>query len=442
MVGAEDFSGAAEPIPSSEGTNDRMQPMNINVRILKGVAIAIATGGSGCGAADDPSPAGGATSPTSETAGADTDDLPGLSTGGDSQSEGPRGSSTGTGPDGSSGTPPSEDGSSSSSGEASPSPDGVAMFVALGQGARTVISCDDGETWVGERAVVDDNDDHGPFSSRSLASGDGVFVAGVGWGNPGRVRRSADGVTWEQTLPDPDGEPLSSGIVGVAFGGGLFMAVERRRTFWSEDLGLTWEERGEIPATSNLRVAGASRFEEGRFYVAGDGGQVFYTADDGATWQAPSDIQESGCENANLTRRGGIADGDGVLVIATDVGLACRSDDGGSTFTIHALAQGAASNPVWTGSGFYVAGGGQGMWSPDGVDWTASALQPADAEIRRVAVNPDSGVYVAVARDGDRFYRSLDGIEWTQLPEGDFTPGNDLTQLVFGYGSPSEACPG
>ena len=82
------------------------------------------------------------------------------------------------------------------------------MFVAQGDVGRTAVSYDDGYSWIGDEsddaAVVcftDGTDcDHHSGAARGLAFGDGWFLATFGWGTPGGIRRSADGIAWEPVL--------------------------------------------------------------------------------------------------------------------------------------------------------------------------------------------------------------------------------------------------
>ncbi len=329
-----------------------------------------------------------------------------------------------------------------------PPPSGVPMFVALGQGARTTVSCDDGLTWVHDINVVDDNDDHGAYSSRGLAYGDGTFIAAVGWGNPGSLRVSSDGATWEETFPfvDGKGNPITpSGMVGVAYGGDIWVGVEGDTPWLSADAGQTWARGEDIPNTDNLRVIGFSGYDGGRFYAAGDAEQLFVSSDGGQTWQAPTSVTGT-CSGGNLTRRGGMVGTDALFVVVTDSGNACRTDDGGETFTVHAVSPGESSgvvsgDVVWTGDAFYASSQGRGFFSDDAISWTEVTYNLANASVRKVAVSPDTGTFVGVERDGATFYRSTDGAEWTELPADAAAAGTDITQLVYGYGDPTAECP-
>ncbi|MEM6989371.1 MAG: hypothetical protein AAF721_02700 [Myxococcota bacterium] len=410
------------------------------MRAAPAIALALV-----CACADEPAE----TEDTAGSSGASTEES---STGG-AEATGAPPSDTTSSPDPSESDGPSE-GSDSSGGDSGSSTDdgttggppegAVPMFVALGQGARTMVSCDDGMTWVHDTNVVDDNDDHGVYSSRGLTYGDGVFIAAVGWGNPGSMRVSLDGAAWTETFPSADVVP--SGMVGVAFGGGTFVGVEGDTPWISTDSGETWASGEDIPNFDNLRVVGYSGYDGGRFYAAGDAGQLFASADGGQTWQPPQSVGGGGCNGGNLTRRGGVVGTDALFVVVTDAGLSCRTDDGGETFTIHELSPGEAGtvvsgDVVWTGQQFYASSQGRGFFSDDAMSWTEVQYSLPNASVRKLAVSPDTGTFVGFERDGATFYRSTDGEQWVELPPEAAGPGTDITQVVYGYGTPTAECP-
>ena len=314
---------------------------------------------------------------------------------------------------------------------------GVPMFVALGQGGRSLISCDDGQSWVAEQSIDGSNDDHGPYSARDVAAGDGVFLLGMGWGNPARIHVSTDGVAWAETFPPPDYQEMR-GLSGIAFGEGRFVAVVGADSWTSTDAGQTWTLAGQLPTGDNIRVV--THAATGRFFAAADGG-VLYSSSDGATWSGPLSTTGS-CDGGNLSRRGGLADRDGVTVLVSDTGNVCRTDDGGETFTHHTLGPGSGdtvvrSDVVATDDGFY-AGGRDGGWhSPDGMDWTFSGFTLDGDDIATVAVSTQSNTLVGIAWNGDDFYRSTDGgSSWTRVRA---PQGNDVTRAAFGAGSACQA---
>jgi len=135
--------------------------------------------------------------------------------------------------------PPADIHPADASGEAVP------LFVAQGDLGRTTVSCDDGLTWVANQSSDDAavcftgglDCDHSPGAGRGITWGNGWFVATFGWGPPGAIRRSRDGVTWE---------PVTTGttFAGVAFGDDQFLAGGRPAWVGGSDGG-GWKKAGD-----------------------------------------------------------------------------------------------------------------------------------------------------------------------------------------------------
>ncbi len=71
----------------------------------------------------------------------------------------------------------------------------VPAFVAVGHGARIVVSKDDGQTWT-QAFFGYPGADHGGWASSSVAYANGVFAIPVGWTQPTSYLASDDGVRW------------------------------------------------------------------------------------------------------------------------------------------------------------------------------------------------------------------------------------------------------
>ena len=65
-------------------------------------------------------------------------------------------------------------------GDLKPNPK-VGAFVVVGHGARVIVSKDDGKDWQ-QTFFASPGADHGPWATKTVAYGGGVFVVGVGWG--------------------------------------------------------------------------------------------------------------------------------------------------------------------------------------------------------------------------------------------------------------------
>lgn len=311
----------------------------------------------------------------------------------------------------------------------------IAMFIALGQGGRRIVSCNDGQSWGAELIVEVSDDDHSPYSSRAVAYGDGAFVLGMGWGNPARMSRSDDGIEWTETFP-PTG---NRGLSGVDYGSGRFVAVEGRQAWISTDRGETWSEGGQLPTNDNVRVVRYSAYGDGLFYALVDGGLLYRTTD-GVEWTDALPTQGS-CDGGNFSRRGGAVDIDGVFYVVSDQGNVCRTDDGGNTITHHTFGGPDVLNAPIIAAGEFIYGiGGSGAWrSSDGMSWEQLSFQVDGEAIRTVAYSDETGTMIGISSNGDDFYRSTDGgASWTRA-EG--PAGNNTNRAGFGYVSSSETCP-
>ncbi|MEO5767473.1 MAG: hypothetical protein ABIS92_03900, partial [Polyangia bacterium] len=139
----------------------------------------------------------------------------------------------GSGPNGTGGSGPNGTGgmlAGSGGAAGAGTPTGVAMFVAGGYRGRTTISCDDGASWVANHSDDDSvcpNHDCGEVFNTitGVTYGDGHFFITRGWGKPGNVLRSEDGVTWTQVYSGTQ-------FGGVAFGNHSLVVASGWQSAW------------------------------------------------------------------------------------------------------------------------------------------------------------------------------------------------------------------
>jgi hypothetical protein len=361
--------------------------------------------------------------------------------------------------------------------------EGVPIFVAQGMVGRTTISCDDGLTWVGERSWDLEGDPHlcgsnepvqcfaegavcsqvwfdgtcsmeacdcghSPGFSKGVVYGAGVFVATWGWGWPGAVATSTNGVDWTTTLNDDT-------FGGLRYGSDRFVVASR--TPQTSMDGLVWtpsEEADFVGADGvtlwSVRRFGYSGYGGGRFvaYASGDSSiDTLVSSDAGTSWWRPSSLPAD-CLGEGPGAYGDIIGNDEVILMVDGDGHSCRSTDGGDTWTSTMITTGddrIASSGAWTGEEFWFWGRGNRYRSTDGVAWTAEAIA-ADADVGPVARN-DDGTLVAVNNvwlgyDEQVFLRSTDGLAWDTLDEGAYTGGHPIFFITHGFAEPSEVCPG
>lgn len=333
-------------------------------------------------------------------------------------------------------------GGGGSAGVGGEAPTGAPLFVAHGHFARTTVSCDDGQSWVANQSSDDaarcwsNNNlpdcDHAAGSARGITYGDGWFVATFGWGEQGEIRRSQDGVVWEPVTSETT-------FAGVAYGNGVFMAGSSAPSR-STDGGATWTELDYV-VNENVRRTGFVDAAGGLFVMASDGPLVF-SDDDGDTWWEPTQLP-NGCGH-NIMFSGGIAYGNDTLVVLNGDGLACRSTDGGQTFTSADLGANVSSDLIFDGAKFMAWSYGNLHESSDGESWTTTPLTQS-IEIGPVAQSSD-GTLVAVNGgwqvwyEQQAYFRSADGITWEALPGTAFVGSHPIFDIAFGHGIAPAAC--
>jgi len=309
----------------------------------------------------------------------------------------------------------------------------VPMFLAAGQGGRTLVSCDDGRSWIYEQ-IVDPtsapDEDGGPYSVSGLIYDKGLFIGTYGHGTDHTtIRVSPDGVDWEEVIPTDTVVPEPAlGIVSID--GRLYTGS----TY--SDNAYDWLETDPL-STGTVNIRGMTA-GDGTVVAAGDAfGEVFYSDDRGENWSPAENIADAEC-TGNFYRLGGLSFGNGVFLLVYGNGSACRSIDGGRNWTRAPIGAEIGGQVIWTGSDFFAVSGDSGYRSPDGVDWTPVAFSPPQINAQRLAIS-DAGTYVTVNREGNAFYRSEDGVTWE--PATAPASGNQIILLTFGQGVPSAECP-
>jgi hypothetical protein len=314
-------------------------------------------------------------------------------------------------------------------------------FVAIGYEGRTTISCDDGKTWIANRSDADGvrcfdptDCDHDGHAGNGLAYGNGWFVANFGWGQPGNVRRSRDGVKWDVV-------DTGSNFNGMTFANGRFYAAARSGKLSLDD-GATWVAAGLADFTYgggqtawNVRT---SAWIGTGFFLVADGPTAGFSAD-GTSW-----TQMTNVPSGFVMGWSGIVTAGGVSVLVSANGVAYRSADQGKTWTSSPVGE-VTSRMIHDGTQFMVWGPGTLYRSKDGTTWTSTPTKITEGGIASGSGGPTlgpverspGGTFVAVNNgwqqwyEKQRFYRSTDGITWESLPSGAFTPSHPMKQIVW-----------
>jgi len=355
---------------------------------------------------------------------------------------GSTGGAAGTNTGGTGGDTP---GSGGAGGNVAPPPGTIPMFLAQGEAGRTLVSCDDGRSWVADQSDHDGNYcdshdcDHHPGAGRGLASAEGWFFATFGWGDPGAILRSRDGVVWESVL---EGEVFG----GIAYGNDRILAAQRYSRY-SDDLGETWPKAGEASISGrNVRATAFVPHDGGLFIISASSSttsEIVYSRD-GLSWQAPETLPESCASSVRLPGR--IIYGNGTIVTTGEDGTICRSSDGGRNWTAKSISSRLRGGGIWNGSEFMTWDRGSVFRSADGVQWTETSTVPSDVDVGVVAIS-DRGTIASITAgskqeyEGQLAYRSEDGIHWEVLSGDAFSQGHPMRAMIFGYGEPSQYCP-
>ena len=287
---------------------------------------------------------------------------------------------------------------------------------------------------------------HNPGFSKGIAYGDGWFVATWGWGHPGSVRRTRNGIDWEETYSGQDAM-----FGGLVYGADHFVLSSRSPYYSTDGSGWIAGEEADFRGPGgeivwSVRRLGFADQGTGTFVATANPPQdVLVTRDFGQTWVPPTSIDDA-CL-ASVGTYGGIATGNGVVVGVGDDGVACRSTDGGDTWTLGNVGgDGIYARLLWTGEQFITWAPGMAYTSPDGETWTATPTTPDGVWLGAVAQSEATGTFAANGRvwdgyESQSFWRSTNGIDWEELPADAFTGGHYIFEMAFGWAEPSDLCP-
>lgn len=354
------------------------------------------------------------------------------------------GDTTGTDPIDSSGTgDPAESSEGSDDTEQLPEPPDP-VFVALADGGWTATSCDGGRTWV-QQAFSDEIGDHTPWTAfGGLAFGNDGFVAGFGWGAPGHLLYSANGLDWEDLPADrfTDGGRIlgyDAYTSGVAFDGQQFLVFSAIN--WRSTTGMDWEP-AEItlpPGSDQLRqlrgfpggvLVASLESQSGEGHPVGH--FVAVSEDGGQTWTEGTGYA-SDCSHP-IQHWGDIELQDGTLLVGTrDL---CRSTDMGQTWELVVDPAGADIQDLFAdAAGFGAVASSRVLHSDDGLAWS----DVADVGTNLAKAAHGGGTWAAVSDTGQEFFWSDDGTNW-QPGALETPPGDSVYIRDFAVGYPMAGC--
>ena len=322
------------------------------------------------------------------------------------------------------------------------------VFIASGHMGRTVMSCDDGKSWINDRS---DNDtarcwvektnpnyvecDHTPYTARGLDFSGGYFYTNHGWGVGGDVKKSIDGKNWQIIQAGKWGGGIA------AFGKEtVFRYAEGGNWYRTTNQGVSW-----VNLTDQQLGFNGNQFDHpsvkrtnNKIYVIGRTPGLAISLNQGESWSYVAGFLP---EYGNV----GIAEGNGVIVSTgngSGIAYVGRSLDNGQTWSAIQLGS-KISKIIFNGSHFITWGDGKTYKSTDGLIWTITQtkVDGVNAPVwltMATAYNATTGTYAGVVNvfasgyEKQKFYRSTDGVNWTTLEPTKFKGGHPISYMVTG----------
>lgn len=365
-------------------------------------------------------------------------------------------------------------------------PKRVPLLVGFGHGHRTVVSCDDGKSWVHNayRYYKGPSDafSHSEWTSKGIAYAKGGFVTAMGWGAPARLSHSLDGASWKHTFDpqDPNNPHYkeTGGHWTIAASDQVVIAAGGRQIRRSLDGGKSWEaprfvhKRQAADAVSHGNIGTGKHKGVTHWIIYGDNNKkkdaqgnslytMYYSADEGQTWS----LSQTPKEFTFCAAGGRWAFGDGKFMLASSStakasvgrpgGAVCTSSDGGKTWEYAGPLGVGTRHLLWTGTHFRSYTTGAVFESKEGKTWTKGSLTGIELKHTKILVRvPSTGTYIAFSNKTSQstdhirsmtgwFLRSPDGLTWSLLPESAYPPagrGGALVGIAAGIGNAPPQC--
>lgn len=253
----------------------------------------------------------------------------------------------------------------------------------------------------------------GASGINGIAFGNGVFVA-VGIG--GKIATSSDRVTWTQRT-----NTFGGAIQDVTFGLGVFVAVGFPNDIKTSVDGIVWVD--QVSNFTGGDIKGVT-FDRGLFVAGCGSADHVVTSVDGATW-VPRTLGSTLSFN-------NISGGGGVFLLSGASGNIYSSPDG-IAWTPRVSNTSVSLFSAWFGGGMHLVGGDTGFLSssPDGITWTTQSHSLGAGDI--VGIGYISNTYIIANQSGD-IAISSDGSTWTEI-----SPTNATTSIKGFASDSSEA---
>ena len=268
------------------------------------------------------------------------------------------------------------------------------------------------------------------YQWKSVAYGDGVWIAVASTQNQDRLMRSVDdGRTWQEvTAEAADDNQWQS----VAYGNGVWVAVSQNgtnRAMRSTDRGVTWQALGTDEGVENLQWRSVAYGNE--VWVAVTASRVMRSTNDGQTWTS---------ETVGAPRWSSVAYGDGVWVAVNmdSTDQVMRSTNDGVTWvSVTAPQSNRRTSVAYGGDGVWIAVSSDGNSSRvmrstnEGVTWEATSVDLNSWQ----SVAFGNGVWVAVSLTTSATNQVMrsedDGDTWTPVAAAE---ANRWRSVAYGNG--------
>ena len=290
--------------------------------------------------------------------------------------------------------------------------DKVGMFLAVGFHGRSIISCDEGRTWIEnqERGPAGESDNwHRWYTPKGLTYGDGMFIFLTGWGKNGTANVTRNGVDWERINVDN-----KDYYGGVGYMGDRFVAIGGGHVKESKDRGMSRSKAEGGPGGNNLRTAAAYP----GIMIGGKDTNLKMRVG-GGNWRG---FSCSGYDTGGIGHEGGFAGGNGMVMLVTPGSRWCSyKTSNGDKIADGNFGKKTAARPTYSEKAKRFWVGNRRLrkvyTTKDGRNWDTK--DSGEAEIELVAES-DAGNLVGIS-GGNKFYYSTDeGGSWqrAQAPGG------------------------
>ncbi len=326
------------------------------------------------------------------------------------------------------------------------------VFMATGHMGRSVISCDQGRSWIRDHSIDDSvrcfgpssnpqsrDCDHSQYAGRGVTESDGYFYINLGWGHAGPMLRTRDNLNFEDVAPGDWG----NGIVAV----GSRLITSHPPWSVSEDRGHTWIPRasssGDTWAYDHQKIP---FFKVGGKIFGGHGSQsLIVSSDGGLTW---SDAGRPA--GTDFSIRGFTAKDQQTFLMVGSSGsnpehhYAAVTSNGGASWTQVELTSTAPewgwSSLIYDGDKFMSWSNNKVLLSEDGLNWSVEPVRFTGNSIHlgqgKFAFDPVSHTFSGIIGwwgvwyEGQKAVRSTDGKTWIVLDADSFRGGHPINNMI------------